>query len=132
MIWTSSAHAAWQLLAVNMGACVRVAIVLVAALGVMACGEARAEDPPAPEDLRTVAACLKTKESADRDRENCIGAVSSPCIGPDEGAKPPSDIIACFARERLVWDQLLNQAFRTMREGLDDKQRVRLRHMQRS
>jgi len=108
------------------------ALGLLAALAMLTAGAARADDAPSPEDLRTVEACLKAKGGADRDRETCIGVVSKSCIGPDEGVKSPSDIIGCFGREQLVWDRILNQAFRMLREGLDDQQRARLRDMQRA
>ena len=34
--------------------------------------------------------------------------------------------------EKLVWDQMLNDAFRKLRDGLDDSQRAKLIDMQRS
>jgi uncharacterized protein YecT (DUF1311 family) len=108
------------------------AIVVMAALGVSAACAACADDPPDAKDLHAIQACLKGKGDADRDRESCIEVVAKPCSGPDEAAKAPSELIECLGREQLVWDQMLNQAFRELREGLDDKQRTRLRDMQRS
>jgi uncharacterized protein YecT (DUF1311 family) len=110
----------------------KTAIVVMAALAISLTCAAGADDPPDPKDLEAVQACLKTKGNADRDRENCIDVVANPCIGPDEAANPPSALIECFGREQLVWDQMLNQAFRKLRDGLDGKQRTRLRNMQRS
>ena len=45
---------------------------------------------------------------------------------------PPSEVIACYSRERLVWDSILNDSFRRLREALDDKQQQKLREMQRT
>jgi uncharacterized protein YecT (DUF1311 family) len=39
-------------------------------------------------------------------------------------------VIACYGRERLVWDNILNDSFRRLREKLDDAQKVKMREMQ--
>jgi uncharacterized protein YecT (DUF1311 family) len=93
-------------------------------------GLARAE-PPQGQDLNAVQSCLKSKGQATREQETCIGVVATPCIG-DEGARAPSEIIACFDREQLAWDQLLNTAYRKLQTSLADDQRNKLRAMQRS
>jgi uncharacterized protein YecT (DUF1311 family) len=106
-------------------------IILLGALVVASAG-ARADDPPEAKDLRAIQACLRAADTAKRGSETCINAVYAPCIGPDENAKSSGELMDCFRRERLVWDQLLNDAFRKLRDGLDDKQRVKLRDMQRA
>ena len=97
---------------------------------VLAAVAARADDPPNAKDVALVQACLKKQKA--RGQENCIDSAYKPCIGPDENAKSPGEIMDCLRREKLVWDQMLNTAFRTLREGLDDTQRAKLRDMQRS
>lgn len=92
-------------------------------------GAARAE-VLAPKDVMTIQACLKGKDS-DREQEACIGIIARPCIG-DEGARAPSEVIACFDREERVWDQLLNRAYRELSGSLASDQRDKLRDMQRS
>jgi uncharacterized protein YecT (DUF1311 family) len=57
--------------------------------------------------------------------------VSKPCV-KDEMAMPPLEIIAYYDREREVWDDILNKSFKTLREGLEDKQIRKLRDMQRA
>jgi uncharacterized protein YecT (DUF1311 family) len=94
----------------------------------MAC----ADDSPDPKDLRIVQACLKSKKPGTVSWEACIESAYKPCIGPDENAKPSSDVVGCLRREKLVWDQMLNEAFRKLRDGLDDGQRAKLIDMQRS
>jgi uncharacterized protein YecT (DUF1311 family) len=39
---------------------------------------------------------------------------------------------ACIDREVAVWDDILNESFRRLREKLDETQRVKLRDMQRA
>jgi len=86
---------------------------------------------PTAKDLEAVQTCLQAKGAHPSDREACIGVVANPCIG-DEGAHAPSEIIACFAREQLVWDRLLNGAFDKLQKSLGDEQRKKLQEMQRS
>ena len=98
--------------------------VLVASLGV-----ARAEGPT-PKDVDTIQDCLKARNT-EREQEACIGVIARPCIG-DEGARAPSEVIACFDREQLVWEQLLNTAYRELNDSLGNEQRDKLREMQHS
>jgi uncharacterized protein YecT (DUF1311 family) len=110
----------------------RLSVTLVAAILGMAVSAlcARAE-APAPKDLKAVEACLEAKGEHPSDREACIGVVAKPCIG-DEGARAPSEIIACLDRERLAWDHLLSNAYDKLRGALDDSRRNKLRDMQKS
>jgi len=96
---------------------------------VFSTGVARAE-APAAKDVETIQACLKGKDS-DREQEACIGIIARPCIG-DEGARAPSEVIACFNREERVWDQLLTTAYGELDDSLASEQRDKLRDMQRS
>lgn len=92
-------------------------------------GVSRAEGP-APKDVGAIKSCLIAKDT-ELEREGCIGLVARPCIG-DEGARAPSEIIACFDRERLVWDALLHTAYRELDDSLASEQRDKLREMQHS
>jgi uncharacterized protein YecT (DUF1311 family) len=78
-----------------------------------------------------VQSCLKSSVAAKRDQTSCIDVIANPCIG-DETAASPGLIIECFAREESVWDRMLNDAFKTLREGLGNDLQIKLRDMQRS
>ena len=86
-------------------------------------------EAPNAKDMDTVNSCLKSKEA--NERAVCAGVVANPCVG-DEAAAVPSQIIDCYAREQLVWDKMLNDAYAALRAALDDGQRIKLRDMQRS
>lgn len=90
---------------------------------------ANAQDAPDPKDLRAVQACLKARNKSP---ESCIDTVYRACIGPRENSKAPSELMDCTRREERAWDKLLNDAFRTVRDGLDEDQRAKLRDMQRA
>jgi uncharacterized protein YecT (DUF1311 family) len=66
-----------------------------------------------------------------REQERCIGIIADPCA-EGENAKSTADQVACAAREHAVWDDILNETFRRLRDKLDAKQKVKLREMQRA
>ena len=83
---------------------------------------------PAVRDTRAIEDCLKSKPDA---QDSCIGIVSDPCLNRDE-TKSTADQNACIDRELAVWDDILNETFRRLRDKLDDAQKGKLRDMQRA
>jgi uncharacterized protein YecT (DUF1311 family) len=61
----------------------------------------------------------------------CIETIAGPCIG-DESAAVPSQVIACLDKEQAAWNEILNEAFRVVRDGGEPPLREKLRAMQRS
>ena len=88
-------------------------------------------DKPDAKDSAVVQECIKAKTGRNWAWESCLGVISERCV-KDEMAMPPSEIIACYDRERAVWDDILNKSFKSLREGLEDKQIRKLRDMQRA
>ena len=94
-------------------------------------------DAPVAKDVATIGNCLRKQDNrkggATQEGEEaaCLMTVAKPCIG-DEGAATDRRQIDCLARERLVWDQILNESYKTMMNALDPDQQAKLREMQRS
>jgi len=86
-------------------------------------------DKPDARASVTIQDCIKSKKADSQ--ESCIGVVSDPCLNRDE-TKSTADMVACITREQMVWDDILNETFRRLREKLDDKQRIKLRAVQRA
>ncbi len=80
---------------------------------------------------KSVEACLSASK-AKPNTDVCIGVTSNNCIGPDEGSKPASSVIACLNDEQQQWDKVLNVAFQALIKGLEPEQQQKLRDMQRS
>jgi uncharacterized protein YecT (DUF1311 family) len=72
--------------------------------------------------------CIKTKTGANW--ESCVGIASGPCQNNSKGAT--SELTACSAREQAVWDDILNETFRRLRDKLEKDQQDKLRDMQRA
>jgi uncharacterized protein YecT (DUF1311 family) len=79
-------------------------------------------------DTADVEDCLKSKPG---NQEACIGVVSDPCLRRDT-TKSTADQNACIGRELAIWDDILNETFRRLRDKLDDTQKGKLRDMQRA
>jgi uncharacterized protein YecT (DUF1311 family) len=89
---------------------------------------------PDAKATRTIEDCIKTAAPAGKaasDAERCIGVVANPCLDDDK-TKSTADMNACIEREHAVWDDILNETFRRLREKLDAARRVKLREMQRA
>jgi uncharacterized protein YecT (DUF1311 family) len=91
-------------------------------------GSALAQKPSQEaRDSATVQDCIKSKSGAE---EGCIGVVSAPCLRDVGDAN--WEVNACIGREKAVWDDVLNETFRRLRDKLDDEQKIKLRDMQRA
>jgi len=103
---------------------------LLVVLAALAVSPALAKDKPDARAAAAIQDCVKSK-SATGMGETCIGIVSGPCL--DKAADPSTaGMVACVARERAVWDDILNETYNRLRAKLDDKQQQKLRAMQRA
>jgi len=103
---------------------------LLVVLAALAVSPALARDKPDASASAAIQDCVKSK-SATGMGETCIGIVSGPCL--DKAADPSTaGMVACVARERAVWDDILNETYNRLRAKLDDKQQQKLRDMQRA
>ncbi len=84
-------------------------------------------------DVAAIRACAeKYAENVDEGERRCIFAlVSDPCAKRRE-MQPDASRADCFRAEQAIWDELLNDNFRKLRDGLDDEQKEKLRGMQRA
>ena len=90
-----------------------------------------AQDRPSPKDSVAIEKCIKAKTAHNWAWEQCIGLISGPCT-KNEASMPPSEVIGCYTKEQVVWDDILNKSYQLLRERLDQDQVVRLRDMQRA
>src|SRR4030081_1409429 len=73
----------------------------------------------------------KYPQNVNEAERRCIFAiVVEPCTKTRDG-QASQGASACYHVEQDIWDELLNENFRTLREALDDEQKEKLRQMQR-
>jgi uncharacterized protein YecT (DUF1311 family) len=91
-----------------------------------------AETPDA-QDVRKITACLQRFDKAAASQEAyeaCVSKIATPCIKGDEGRDRKQ--IECFDRERMVWDKIVNDSYKTIMDGIEPEQQEKLRAVQRS
>lgn len=95
------------------------------------CIPVHAQEKPRARDSAAIQDCIKTKTGRNWRWESCIGIVAEPCA-KDEASMPPLEVMACYDRERAVWDDILNETYRRLSKAVDEEQRGKLRDMQRA
>lgn len=83
---------------------------------------------PSAQESAAIQDCLKSKAGQE---DACVGIVSNPCLDRED-TKSTADMNACIDREVAVWDDILNETFRRLRDKLDAQQKAKLRDMQRA
>ncbi len=91
---------------------------------------ALAQSKPDAHAAATIQDCVKTK-SATGIAETCIGIVSTPCLERNK-APTTADMVNCVNGEIAVWNDILNETSRRLRDKLNDTQKEKLRDMQRA
>jgi uncharacterized protein YecT (DUF1311 family) len=93
-------------------------------------------DAPAAKDVATIGDCLRKQDkkagSQEADEAARLMTVAKPCMGGDEAGVSSWRQIECLDRERLVWDKIINDSYKTMMNALEPDQQAKLREMQRS
>jgi uncharacterized protein YecT (DUF1311 family) len=113
----------------------RLACVAAAAAVALLCGAPSgfAQSPTSGRDVAAIRGCAeKYADNVDEGERRCVFAlVSDPCAKRRE-MRPDASRAECFRAEQAIWDDLLNDNFRKLRDGLDDEQKDKLRDMQRA
>ncbi len=94
---------------------------------------ASAQSAATGRDVAAIRACAeKYADNLEEGERWCVFAlVSDPCT-KRPGGQSTQGTAECFRAEQGIWNDLLNENFRALREGLDEGQRVKLRDMQRA
>ena len=82
-------------------------------------------------DSSAIQSCIKSVRGSTRNAERCIETIAGPCLNRPKTLST-ADMVACASREAAVWDDILNETFRRLRDKLDEEQKVKLRDMQRA
>ena len=107
------------------------AFVVLALAAAPACAESAKPDKPNPRDSAAIQSCIKSARGGPQQQERCVGTIADPCA-KRPGAESTTGQVACADRELAVWDDILNESYRRLRDKLDEDQKVKLRDMQRA
>jgi uncharacterized protein YecT (DUF1311 family) len=78
-----------------------------------------------------IESCVRSAGAKLRQAERCTESIAGPCL-KRPGAQSTAAMVDCAAREAAVWDDILNETFRRLRDKLNDEQKNKLREMQRA
>jgi uncharacterized protein YecT (DUF1311 family) len=104
-------------------------VVAVLAIAVAPSAQAQTRKPTAQE-TKLIRDCFDKKGGTAEDAE-CIGLVATPCLdAPDNQANLSQ--ADCYRIEGAIWDTILNQVFKELKDDLGVRQEKKLRDMQRT
>jgi uncharacterized protein YecT (DUF1311 family) len=111
---------------------------MIAALAAALCGLSASEvaaqnRKPTAKEVAAIRNCTqKHKDDVSQGERRCLfNLVADPCTRTGEG-KSNLGRADCFRLEQSIWDELLNDNFKGLRQDLDDEQATKLRDMQRA
>ncbi len=87
--------------------------------------------PPDPEAKAAVEKCLAEKEKSNGSPELCVGVYTEACLGKSD-ALSTSDMMTCNSKETAVWQEHLNRDYQELLKEMKNKDKERLRDMQRA
>jgi uncharacterized protein YecT (DUF1311 family) len=110
-------------------------LVVLSSLTCFLTSHAAFAEAPAPDarDIKTITACLQSFDQVSASQEAyeaCVSKIADPCVKGDEGNDRKQ--IACFDRERAIWDKIVNDSYKTIMDGIEPEQQDKLKEMQRS
>jgi uncharacterized protein YecT (DUF1311 family) len=111
----------------------RIRLVFIAAFAAAMCGGIAICAAANPKDAAAIRACAdKYADNINEAERRCIFAiVVDPCTKTKVG-QSSQGASGCYHVEQDVWDELLNENYRALREGLDDEQNTKAQEMQRA
>jgi uncharacterized protein YecT (DUF1311 family) len=91
------------------------------------------DQKPTAEQIAAVRACEEKNQDdvTEAERQCLFNLVATPCQSTPEG-QSNLGMADCFRLEEMVWDDLLNETYRSLREDLKAAQQAELRDMQRA
>lgn len=93
-----------------------------------------AEDNPAvptKADRAQIESCVQDAANNGETLDKCIGLIADPCLADPENSPTPL-MGACLDREATIWDDRLNDHYKTLMAGLDDDKKASLKAQQKA
>lgn len=108
-----------------------VGLAVIAAVGTAAAQDA-GRKPTAGETAAIHDCAAKYRDDVSEGERQCLfKLVATPCANTPQG-KSNLGTADCYRVEGAIWDELLNQNFKTLLDELDDQQAAKARAMQRA
>jgi|SRR5579872_562520 len=114
----------------RLGAQICLALLLVGTSAVAGHAQSR---KPSVEEIAAIRDCAKKYETdLDEGERHCLfNLVGTPCTEKPDGLSNLGRV-DCYRLEGAIWDDLLNENYQRLAADLDDRQKAKLRDMQRA
>jgi len=120
--------------AIRLGQIHRIALICILALSpslVADPGYAQTRKPTGREVAAIRDCAKKSKDNLDNGERRCLfNLVATPCINKLPKVHADHAEVDCYDLENSIWDDLLNQNYKSLLDTLDDDQKVKARAMQ--
>ena len=115
-----------------LGQVARIGLMILFVGGMAEPARAQGAKPTQPQ-IAAIRACLDKNQDdvTEAERQCLFNLVAAPCQNTSEG-QSNLGMADCFRLETAIWDGLLNENYKALRESLDAQQAARLRDMQRA
>jgi uncharacterized protein YecT (DUF1311 family) len=110
----------------------RISLVILLVGGATEASRAQ-DDKPTAQQIAAVRACADKNQNdvTEAERQCLFNLVATPCQSTPEG-QSNLGMADCFRLEAMIWDVLLNENYKRLRNDLDETQIAGLRDMQRA
>ena len=110
----------------------RIALAIALTVAPVSPGHAQLRKPT-PKEVSSIQACAEKNadDVFEAERRCVLNLVATPCTSTKAGQTNLGSA-DCFRVEQAIWDDLLNDNCKTLRDDLDDGQKAKLRDMQRA
>ena len=91
------------------------------------------ERKPVKKEVDAIRACAEkyANDVSEAERRCLFNLVATPCTKRPE-ARSTAGTADCFRHEQAIWDDLLNENFKSLNGDLDEQQKTKARDMQRA
>ncbi len=92
------------------------------------------DDKPTAQQISAIRACAEKNQDdvTEAERQCLFNLVATPCQEDTDGGQSTYGMAACFRREAFIWDDLLNENYKSLHDDLDPRQAAKLSDMQRA
>jgi len=114
----------------------QIAMICILQLGLcLAAASSQAQTrKPRPDEIAAIRDCAsKNADNLDQGERQCLfNLVAQPCTDKPPGTADNATVVDCYRIENTIWDELLNDNYKSLLESLDNDQSAKARAMQRA
>ena len=122
----------WPIIRLRQDYRIALICILVLDLSLLADPSHAQDRKPTRQEAAAIRNCAKrSKDNLDNGERRCLfNLVAAPCIKKLSTISGDHAVADCYSIENSIWDDLLNQNYKSLLDTLDDDQKIKARAMQ--